>query len=502
MQSIVDASTAVCETERTKRAASTALPWDAPSDSARTPPSIIWHDTQNREFGIAEEVRKPDHEAPNLRDVTSNMMTATSLSGTQDSSLGSRLTASASLNRLQEQPSARAPSQTEEMDAFAEHRAETIESRSATDRGLRGPQQRRISNFSKGHSKIHNFYTKASILSPRGIVDLERVQVDERSSFNLLPLSIAVDLDLALYPDRVLTITVANCRIQTSQYCRFTIRVAGFDTTINTGVISGLQTVLLGQEWIQSVKLLSSFGNQSYYIPIPLAVEAAGERFPDFVNAEVEAQNIELVETAMTNKISKEYDGDECSNVNCGGDPLSNSELSPCELSSKDEHSLDGDHSSDELSLDDDYSSNAEISSDEELNSGEYELVPTDEDDRGSEDDEYYEGKECKRCEDEEYEEYEEYEEEQECQECQKGEDDTDASLQDLHKHLEHAGPQRRKAARETAKLESELRCLTCLKNPLDRNDESVGDPAFNMGSQQLEPKNERVGTAAVFRPC
>ena len=234
-------------------------------------------------------MRKPDHEAPNLRDATSNMMTkaATSLSSTQDSSLGSGLTASASLDGLQEQPSARAPSQTEEMDAFAEHRAEAIESRSATDRGLGGPQQRRISNCSKGHSKIHNFYTKASILSPRGIVDLERVQVDERSSFNLLPLSIAMDLDLALYPDRILTITVANCRIQTSQYCRFTIRVAGFDTTINTGVISGLQTVLLGQEWIQSVNLLSGFGNQSYYIPIPLAVEAAGERFPDLVDAEV-----------------------------------------------------------------------------------------------------------------------------------------------------------------------------------------------------------------------
>ena len=428
--------------------------------------------------------------------------TSTSLSSTQDSSLRSRFIASASLDRLQEQPSALAPSQTEEMDAFAEHSAEAIKSRSAMDRGLGGPQQRRISNFSKGHSKIHNFYTKASILSPRGIVDLERVQVDERSSFNLLPLSIAMDLDLALYPDRVLTITVANCRIQTSQYCRFTIRVAGFHTMINTGVISGLQTVLLGQEWIQSVKLLSGFGNQSYYIPIPLTVEAAGERFPDLVDTEVEAQNIELVETAMTNKISKEYDGDECSNVNCGDDPLSDSELSPCEVSSEDERSLDGDHSGDELSLDDDYSS------DEELNSGEYELVPTDDDDGGSEDDEYYEdyeGKECKRYEedeeDEEYEEYEEYEEEQECQECQKGEDDIDANLQDLHKHLEHAGPQRRKAARETAKLEPEPRRLTCLKNPLDRNDESVADPVFNTGSQQPEPKDERVGTAAVFRP-
>ena len=204
----------------------------------------------------------------------------------------------------------------------------------------------------------------------------------------------------------------------------------------------------------------------------------------------------------MTNKISKEYNSDECSNVNCSDDPLSNSELSPCEVSSKDECLLDGDYSSDKLSLDDDYSF------DKELNSSEYELVPTNDDDKGSKDDEYYKdykGKECKRYEedeeDEEYKEYEEYEEEQECQECQKGEDDIDANLQDLHKHLEHARPQWRKAARETAKLELEPHRLTCLKNPLDRNDESVVDPVFNMGSQQLEPKDERVGTAAVFRP-
>jgi hypothetical protein len=233
-----------------------------------------------------------------------------------------------------------------------------------------------------------------------------------------------MDLDLALYPNRVLTMTVANCRIQTSQYCRFTIRVAGFDTTINAGVISGLQTVLLGQEWIQSVKLLSGFGNHSYYIPVPLAVEAAGKRFPDLVDAEVEAQNNELVETAMANKISEEYDDDECSNVDCSDNTLSDSELSPSELSSEDERPLGDDPSSDEL---------LEISFSGELNFGEYELVQTDEDDGSSEDDEGskddgsskddegykdYEGEECKGYEEDK--EYEEYEcgEGQECQEC------------------------------------------------------------------------------------
>jgi hypothetical protein len=471
---------------------------------------------------MAEEVRKPDHEASNPRDEISNMTTkkATPFASTQDSN----------------PCTARAPSQTEEMDAFKEDRTEAIESRSATDRGLVGPQQqRRLGHCSKGHSKIHNFYTKASILSPRGIFDLERVQVDERSSFNLLPLSIAMGLDLILYSDRVLTITVADRLILTNQYCRFTIRVAGVDTTINTGVISGLQTVLLGQEWIQSVNLLSGFGNQSYYIPIPLAVEAAEERFPGVGDGEVEAQDIELVKMAMTDEIGKEDDGGDCGNIVCGDDSSSDGELSPCELSPNDEHSLDddplsdgelssgelscdvrssldGDFSGDELSLDDDYSSNAEISSSEELNSDEHDLAPADEDDKVYEDDEDYEdyeGKKCSGCEEyEEYEEYEEFEEGQECQECQKGEDDTDANLQDFmeqHKHLEYyAEPQRTKAACEIAKLEPEqkLHHLTSVKNPSARNDEPVGDQAFNMGTQQSEPKGERVSTTTVFKPC
>jgi hypothetical protein len=437
MQSTVDVSTVVCEPAGTKRAASPALPYmssytqepyqpllqhDSPCPvgqtcsckrrrtsnqhpALNTPNIPSASDTQDRELETTEEVRKLNHEAPDRRDEILNMMkkSATPFASTQDSNPRSGLTASVSesLDRLQDQTPARPLPQTEEIDTFTED----------TDRRLVGPQQQSLSHCSKRNSKIHNFYTKASILSPKGMFDLGRVQVDERSSFNLLPWSIAMDLGLTLYSDRVLTITVTDRLVQTNQHCRFTIRVAGVDTTIKTGVISGLQTVLLGQEWIQSVNLLSTFGNQSYYIPIPLAVEAAEERFPDFGDAEVKAQDIEPVEKTMTNKISKEYDDDECGNVNCGDEPISDSELSPCELSSEDERSLDADRelssdelssddqssldddpSSDEVSLDDDYSSDAEILSGEELNLGEYELVPTDEDDGVSEDDEDYEG--------------------------------------------------------------------------------------------------------------
>lgn len=63
---------------------------------------------------------------------------------------------------------------------------------------------------------IYNFYTRASILTLRGIVNFQRVQVDERSSFSLLPWSIAIDLDLIQYSDRVLRTTVDNRPVQTS----------------------------------------------------------------------------------------------------------------------------------------------------------------------------------------------------------------------------------------------------------------------------------------------
>jgi hypothetical protein len=119
--------------------------------------------------------------------------------------------------------------------------------------------------------------TGYTISIPRGIFGFIRVQVDERSSFNLLPWSIAKNLQLILYSNRVSTITIADRLIQTNQYCRFAIRVAGVDTTINAMVIPGLQVVLLGQEWIQSVRLLSCFDDRSYYIPIPLAVGRRGE---------------------------------------------------------------------------------------------------------------------------------------------------------------------------------------------------------------------------------
>jgi hypothetical protein len=118
------------------------------------------------------------------------------------------------------------------------------------------------------------------------------------------------------------------------------------------------------------------------------------------------------------------------------------------------------------LKADDGTLSDSEISSGEELILNEYKLVPTDEDDEDYRD---YDG-----------------------EESEEGEDDTDANLQDFakqHKHYEYYTEiQLLKAAYKTAKLElgQNLRRLTystCLKNPLDRNNRSLVNPAFNTSS-------------------
>jgi hypothetical protein len=60
---------------------------------------------------------------------------------------------------------------------------------------------------------------------------------------------------------------VANHIIPTNQYCRFNIRVAGVETTIDACIVSELPSLLLGREWIRQINLLSDFGNHKYYIP-------------------------------------------------------------------------------------------------------------------------------------------------------------------------------------------------------------------------------------------
>jgi len=93
-------------------------------------------------------------------------------------------------------------------------------------------------------------YTKATVLSIRGIVELG-VKIDGSSVHNLLPWSIASRLCLPLHFGKSIRIGVANHIILTNQYCQFNIRVASVETTIDACVVSELPSLLLSKEWIR-----------------------------------------------------------------------------------------------------------------------------------------------------------------------------------------------------------------------------------------------------------
>lgn len=156
-------------------------------------------------------------------------------------------------------------------------------------------------DFIKGYSGIHNFFTTASILTSRGMFEVKKVEVDERSPINLLPMSIAVDLGLMLYSNDLSAFTIADRSVQTSQYSRFTIQVAGCSTTILAGVASDIDMILLGRDWIYRVNLLNGIGNQKYYISIPLSTAAA-------TRSDIKSDDIKLRRIAASEKASKKCD--------------------------------------------------------------------------------------------------------------------------------------------------------------------------------------------------
>jgi hypothetical protein len=113
------------------------------------------------------------------------------------------------------------------------------------------PQQR-LRDCSNGMSTFdsrrdHMLYTKATVLSIRGIVELG-VKINGSSVHNLLPQSIASRLRLPLHFGKSIRIGVANHIILTNQYCQFNIRVASVETTINACVVSDLPSLFLSSE--------------------------------------------------------------------------------------------------------------------------------------------------------------------------------------------------------------------------------------------------------------
>ena len=79
-------------------------------------------------------------------------------------------------------------------------------------------------------------------------------------------------------------------------------------------MILGLQSVILGRDWIQTVNLFSDFSKQNYFIPVPLNVKAAREDFP----------NIRVAQTYEDDKYGDGEDGgddgDDGDNEDDGGD--------------------------------------------------------------------------------------------------------------------------------------------------------------------------------------
>jgi hypothetical protein len=148
----------------------------------------------------------------------------------------------------QEQPSTfvTPPSHNSEMNSSTGSRIEVIDRGAVTNGDVANLQQlHHCSQELPVNSKAHSFYTRASISTPRGLVDFQRVQVDGRSSFNLLPWSTAIALNLVICSDSLRT-TSADHPI--NQYCRLNIRVAGVETAINARVVPGLHIILLGRE--------------------------------------------------------------------------------------------------------------------------------------------------------------------------------------------------------------------------------------------------------------
>jgi hypothetical protein len=113
--------------------------------------------------------------------------------------------------------------------------------------------RQRLQDCSNGMSTFdsrrnHMLYTKAAVLSIRGVVELG-VKINRSSVHNLLPRSIASRLRLPLYFSKSIRIGVANYIIPINQYCRFNIRVASVETTIDACVVP-------------EAKLLSCLSNQ------------------------------------------------------------------------------------------------------------------------------------------------------------------------------------------------------------------------------------------------
>jgi len=124
----------------------------------------------------------------------------------------------------------------------------------------------------------HYFHTKASIITAKGLIDLEQVVVDGKSPISFLPWSIAITLGLVMFSGKEVSVSAADCDLRTTQYCQTLVRVSGIESRISPAVISELPSIILGRDWIRMVNLVCDSANQRYFIPVPVVIETTEKK--------------------------------------------------------------------------------------------------------------------------------------------------------------------------------------------------------------------------------
>lgn len=76
--------------------------------------------------------------------------------------------------------------------------------------------------------------------------------------------------------------------------------------------------------------MLSDFSNRSYYILVPLTIEAAKEKSFYIIDTKADAKHIKLNKLKVTNTVSEDYDkcdNNKCNNDKCNNDACNNALL-------------------------------------------------------------------------------------------------------------------------------------------------------------------------------
>ncbi|CZR65319.1 uncharacterized protein PAC_15219 [Phialocephala subalpina] len=150
--------------------------------------------------------------------------------------------------------------------------AEKDEALRARDAAMKASRLQKTTLCSAGVNNGESFdlFTKALVASNGGVAPAP-VVVRPGSLFNLVPDSIVQRLGLSSHFGNVAVLGLRDHNIHTNQYCRFDIKVAGVNTTIDAAVVpvAKCSSIQLGRLWVRMANLLSDLDHHTYYIPDP-----------------------------------------------------------------------------------------------------------------------------------------------------------------------------------------------------------------------------------------